>query len=176
MNKKRNVTVFCSASHYVTESALNEAYEVGKRLALSGDNLVTGCSTNGCMGAVARGFDDYKTDNIHIGVYPMELKGIEEPYHADKIIYKNTLKQRQAKLISLADTFFILTGGVGTFYELFEVLTMMSIGQIPPRMIFLYNTNGFHNDTIKLLRTMESTGCLKKGLVDWVAPVSLNDE
>lgn len=176
MTKKRNVTVFCSASNYVAESALNEAYEVGKRIALSGDNLVTGCSTNGCMGAVARGFDDYKTDNIHIGVYPMDLSDIEEPYQADKIIYKNTLKQRQAKLISLADTFFILTGGVGTFYELFEVLTMMSVGQIPPRMIFLYNTNGFHDDTIKLLRSMESTGCLKKDLTNWIISVRVNDE
>lgn len=176
MNKKRNVTVFCSASNHVAETALNEAYEVGKRIALAGDNLVTGCSTNGCMGAVARGFDDYKTDNIHIGVYPMDLSDIEEPYQADKIIYKDTLKQRQAKLISLADTFFILTGGVGTLYELFEVLTMMSVGQIPARMIYLYNTNGFHNDTIMLLATMENTGCLKKGLADWVTPVSLNDE
>lgn len=176
MNKKRNVTVFCSASNYVAESALNEAYEVGKRIALSEDNLVTGCSTNGCMGAVARGFDDYKTDNIHIGVYPMDLKSIEEPYQADKIIYKNTLKQRQAKLIDLADMFFILTGGVGTFYELFEVLTMMSVGQIHPRMIVLYNTNGFHDDTIKLLRTMESTGCLKKELTNWVIQARVNDE
>ena len=176
MNKKRNVTVFCSASNNVAECALNEAYEVGKRIALAGDNLVTGCSTNGCMGAVARGFDDYKTDNIHIGVYPMDLTDVEEPYHADKIIYKNTLKQRQAKLIDLADMFFVLTGGVGTFYELFEVLTMMSVGQIPPRMIFLYNTNGFHNDTIMLLATMEQAGCLKEGLVDWVTPVGVNDE
>lgn len=176
MNKKRNVTVFCSASNNVAESALNEAYEVGKRIALSGDNLVTGCSTNGCMGAVARGFDDYKTDNIHIGVFPIDLKGIEEPYQADKIIYKNTLKQRQAKLIDLADMFFVLTGGVGTFYELFEVLTMMSLGQIFPRMICLYNTNGFHDDTIQLLRAMESTGCLNKELTNWVISARVNDE
>lgn len=150
-----NITVFCSASDQISEVLKDQAFNLGRLIAMSGHNLVTGCSVNGLMGMVAKGFDEEKEGGQkHIGVYPTSLSHIEQPYPADELIELATLDERQHKLVELGDEFWILPGGVGTMYELFEVLTKASVGEIHPKRIRIYNINGFYHDLFNQLLTM----------------------
>lgn len=150
-----NITVFCSASEHIDSEYKTFAYNLGREIALLGNNLVTGCSVNGLMGMVAKGFDEEKEEGqTHIGVYPTSLSHIEKPYPADELIELPTLDERQHKLVELGDEFWILPGGVGTMYELFEVLTKTAVGEIHPQRIRIYNINGFYHELFNQLLTM----------------------
>lgn len=150
-----NICVFCSASDRVSDKWKKDAYNIGRLIAKQGDHLVTGCSTNGLMGMVALGFDlEKKGDQKHIGVYPTSLSHLEKPYPADEIIELPSLDERQHKLVELGDEFWILAGGVGTMYELFEVLTKTAVGEIDPQRIRIYNINGYYNDLMNELLFM----------------------
>lgn len=150
-----NICVFCSASDAISNKWKEDACNIGRLIAVNGDNLVTGCSVNGLMGMVARGFDEEKEEGQkHIGVYPTSLSHIEKPYPADEIIQLPTLDERQHKLVELGDEFWILAGGVGTMYELFEVLTKTAVGEIHPKRIRIYNIDGFYHDLFNQLLTM----------------------
>lgn len=150
-----NICVFCSASDHISEQLKVQAFYIGRLIASLGHNLVTGCSVNGLMGMVARGFDEEKeAGQKHIGVYPTSLSHIEEPYPADEFIELPTLDERQHKLVELGDEFWILPGGSGTMYELFEVLTKSAVGEIHPQRIRVYNFHGFYDSLMEQVYTM----------------------
>lgn len=149
------ICVFCSASDHISDKWKEDAFNIGRLIAGGGNDLVTGCSVNGLMGWVAKGFDSEKEEGQeHIGVYPESLRHIEQPYPADQVIVCPTLDERQHKLIELGDEFWILAGGVGTMYELFEVLTKTAVGEIHPKRIRIYNINGYYHHLMTELETM----------------------
>lgn len=149
------ICVFCSASDHISEPFKAQALQLGRLIASEGHDLVTGCSVNGLMGMVGKGFDEIKENSQkHIGVYPESLKDIEKPYPADEVITCPTLDERQHKLVALGNEFWILPGGVGTMYELFEVLTKVSVGEIHPQRIRIYNIDGFYDDLMEQLNHM----------------------
>lgn len=145
-----NVGVFCSARDNIDKELLSTGYELGRALAINEYKVVTGASVSGLMGTVARGVSDY--DGYNIGVYPRELEHLERPYpYCDEFYVEDKLIDRQAKLIDLSDAFIVCPGGLGTMYELFEVLTKMATGVIPESDVILLNVNGFYDELISLL-------------------------
>ena len=162
-----NICVFCSASDRVSDKWKEDAFNIGRLIASSGHHLVTGCSINGLMGKVAEGFDLEKEEGQkHIGVYPTSLSHIEKPYPADEIIELPSLDERQHKLVELGDEFWVLAGGVGTMYELFEVLTKTAVGEIDPKRIRIYNIDGFYDQLMDQLVTMVGEETLSSSTVN----------
>jgi uncharacterized protein (TIGR00730 family) len=60
------------------------------------------------------------------------------------------MAQRKAKMEDLADAFVIVPGGIGTFEELFEVLTLKQLGRHNKAIVF-YDIKDYYVSIEKLL-------------------------
>ena len=103
------------------------------------------------MGAAARGF---KRGGAKItGVVPHFFKelDIEALYtECDELIYTETMRERKATMEDKADAFLIMPGGIGTFEELFEVMTLKQLGR-HNKPIAICNIDGYYNSMEEML-------------------------
>ena len=140
-----NICVFGAASSEIDHQYVTAVEEMGETLAKAGHNLVFGAGGQGLMGAAAKGF---KKGGAEItGVIPEFFKeaDIECIYEeCDRIIYTDSMRERKAKMEELADAFIIVPGGIGTFEELFEVLTLKQLGR-HKKAIVIYNVEGYYD-------------------------------
>lgn len=140
-----NICVFGAASSEIDDKYIKAVEIMGESLAKAGHNLVFGAGGQGLMGAAARGFKKGKS-NI-TGIIPEFFKDadIEAIYeHCDELIYTDTMRERKAKMEDMADAFIIVPGGIGTFEEFFEVLTLKQLGR-HKKTIAIYNIDGYYD-------------------------------
>ena len=139
------ICVFGAASEKIDKKYLDDTFALGKLLAERGHDLVFGAGGEGVMGAAARGF---KSGGAHIhGVIPQffEDNGYEGIFkQADVVTKTQTMAERKRTMEDDADAFVILPGGIGTFEELFEVMTLKQLGR-HKKPIVIYNMYGFYD-------------------------------
>ena len=121
-------------------------------MAARGHSLVFGAGGSGLMGAAARGV---KAGGgfVH-GVVPSFFKedGVEQLFEeCDKMTYTPTMRERKAIMEDEADAFVIAPGGVGTFEELFEVITLKQLNRHSKAIVFL-NTEGYYDELEAFMR------------------------
>ena len=106
------------------------------------------------MGAAARGF---KRGGGYVhGVVPEFFKneGVEELFSdCDKMTYTKTMAERKKIMEDEAEAFIIAPGGVGTFEEFFEVLTLKQLGR-HEKAIAILNIDGYYDDLEKFMQTV----------------------
>jgi len=139
------ICVFGAASKIIDEKYLDAVEEMGEYLAKRGNNLVFGAGCTGSMGAAARGFKR-GGGRIH-GVVPSFFKeNLEEfvNWNCDKLTLTETMRERKSVMEDEADAFIITPGGIGTFEEFFEVLTLKQLGR-HRKPIAVYNIDGYYN-------------------------------
>ena len=147
------VCVYGASSSHIDKEYILKGEELGKILAERGHNLVFGAGSDGMMGAAARGFKAGGA-NIH-GVIPkfFEENGYEAIfYDADKITYTQTMAERKAIMEDECEAFIITPGGIGTFEEFFQVLTLKQLGR-HKKAIVLYNINGYYEPIKQLIQS-----------------------
>ncbi len=137
------ICVFGASSRDLAQVYYNEAYALGQVLARRGHAIVFGGGTSGLMGAAARGA---KSEGGYlVGVAP---KFFDEPgvlYDGcDEMLFTETMSERKKLMEDLSDAFITLPGGIGTFEEFFEVLTLKQLGRHAKAMAVL-NTNGYYD-------------------------------
>jgi len=145
------VTVYGAASNRIDDKYIKDGFELGKRLGKRGHSMVFGAGSDGLMGAVARGFKSVGAF-VH-GVIPtfFEENGYEKIfYEADKITYTETMAERKAIMEDNADAFVITPGGIGTYEEFFQIITLKQLGR-HQKAIALFNSHGYFDDLKKLL-------------------------
>ena len=138
------ICIFGAASYEIDNKYIKAVEKLGEMLAKKGHQLVFGAGGNGLMGAAARGFT--KGGGKIYGVIPNFFKTeiIEEIYDkCDELIYTETMAQRKAKMEDLAEAFIIVPGGIGTFEEFFEVLTLKQLGR-HTKPIVIYDIDGYY--------------------------------
>ena len=138
------VCIFGAASDEIAKFYIDAVEKLGEDLAKRGHELVFGAGGNGLMGAAARGV--YKQGGKIYGVIPSFFRdeNIEKIFDkCDELIYTETMAQRKAKMEELADAFIIVPGGMGTFEEFFEVLTLKQLGR-HVKLIAIYDINGYY--------------------------------
>lgn len=139
-----NICVFGAASNEIDKSYIDAVEKLGEIIAERGHTLVFGAGGNGLMGAAARGV--YKREGKIYGVIPefFRNENIEEIFSdCSKLIYTETMAERKAKMEDLADAFIIVPGGIGTFEEFFQVLTLKQLGR-HTKPIAIYDINGYY--------------------------------
>jgi uncharacterized protein (TIGR00730 family) len=121
------VCVYCSSSEQIDVAYIELAQEFGSRLATAGHSLVSGGGRVSMMGAVAK---TARAAGAHtVGVIPAHLVPYEVADHdADELIVVDTMRERKRIMDERSDAFVALPGGLGTFEELFEVWTSLSLG------------------------------------------------
>lgn len=147
MNK--NICVYCSSSEYLDEKFYKVAYEVGEMIAKSGDSLVYGGSTCGCMGRVANGV--LENGGKVIGIIPKAImeKGIANP-DASEIIVSNDMNDRKMMMEEKAYAFVALPGSFGTMDEIFQVIVTKQLSYHKKAIVFL-NVDGYYNPLFEMI-------------------------
>lgn len=156
-----NICIFGAASSEIDKKYIDDVEKMAEELAKAGHNLVFGAGGQGLMGAAARGF---KKGGAQItGVIPTFFKEaeVEAIYdECDELIYTDTMRERKAVMEDKADAFVIVPGGIGTFEELFEVLTLRQLGR-HNKPIAIFNCNGYYDKMEAMLNTSMNEGFVR---------------
>ncbi len=139
-----NICVYGAASTEIDELYIKIVEDLGERLARRGHNLIYGAGACGLMGAAARGFK--RGGGMIAGVAPEFFKetNIEALYkECNNIIHTTTMSTRKEVMERNADAFLVTPGGIGTFDEFFQVLTLKQLKKLNQR-VALFNINGYY--------------------------------
>lgn len=135
------------------------AYKTGKLLAEEGFTVVSGGGP-GLMNELMRGAFEAGGKTIAVC---LEIPGRKHTVFAtEKLVFYN-LKERQNKLISYADAFLSLPGGVGTLYEIFAVLALKRKAEIDAKIPFILIGQYFQNLQV-VLESMIAEGFMNGNL------------
>lgn len=160
-----NITLYGAASERIDATYMQGVEELGREMARRGHTMVYGAGSTGLMGAAARGV--HAGGGEIVGVTPHfmhELEPISEL--CTELIATETMAQRKTVMEDKADAFLIVPGGVGTFDEFFQILTLRVLGR-HEKPIILYNIKGFWNGMLAVIKE-----CVDKG---FIAPEALVD-
>ena len=132
------------------------AGRLGTLIGEGGMDLVFGGGDVGLMGEVARAAHATGA-GVH-GVMPEFLRYLEPPLkEGETLEFTPDLQQRKERMLSLADAFVILPGGLGTLDEFFEVLTSAQLGALKKPIVVL-NTNGYFDSLRELIAHVIRSG------------------
>ena len=147
-----NICVYGAASSLIDKSYIEAGEELGRRMAKRGHRLVFGGGSNGMMGAVARGVTE--ENGVSVGVIPrfFQEAGAEISYDkCTEYIYTDTMNERKLFLEYTANAFIITPGGIGTFDEFFEILTLKQLGR-HNKAICIYNIDGYFDKMLEMMQ------------------------
>jgi uncharacterized protein (TIGR00730 family) len=154
------ICVYGASSNKIADSYIEQAEELGEKMAIRGHSLIFGAGSGGMMGAVARGVDKYNGEIVGIAPSFFNVDGVLFD-KCDELIQPKTMRQRKQILEDMSDAFIITPGGVGTFDEFFEILTLKQLAR-HPKAIVVFNINGFYDKIISLLDDMAEEGFLSR--------------
>ncbi len=158
-----NICVYGAASSEIDQSYIDVVEALSEQLAKRGHNLIFGAGGSGLMGAAARGF--HRGGAKVCGVVPKFFRDekIENLYdEADNTIYTRDMGVRKHIMEENADAFIVCPGGIGTFDEFFQVLTLKQLGQ-HNKPIALFNIKGYYNAVQTLMKIGELERFLRSG-------------
>jgi hypothetical protein len=148
------ICVFCGSSPGARPDYVTAATRLGRVLADRCITLIYGGATVGLMGAVARTVIANGGDVI--GVIPRDMARTAVAFTdlADLRVV-DSMHERKAQMVELADGFIALPGGLGTLEEFFEVLTWAQLG-LHAKPCGLLNISDYFGPLIAFLeRTIE---------------------
>jgi uncharacterized protein (TIGR00730 family) len=152
------VTIYCSSSNSLPQKYYEETKKIGQLLAKENITIIYGGGSSGLMGTLADSALENK-GNV-IGVIPRFMKAVEWDHKGlNLMIETEDMAERKKMLIEGTDAVIALPGGVGTFEELFEVLSAKRLGLFT-KPIIIYNFQGFYNPIIEMLET-----CVKENFM-----------
>ena len=143
------ITLYGAASDKIDGVYIKAVEELGREMAKRGHTMVFGAGASGLMGAAARGMSS--EGGSIIGVTP-HFMHLHEPVYdkCTEIINTETMAQRKTIMEELADAFIIVPGGIGTFDEFYQIITLKSLGRID-QPIVLFNVNGFWDNMLAVV-------------------------
>ena len=145
------ICVYGASGEKLRQEYFDAAYALGALMAEGGHTLVYGGGQTGLMGAVGRGAHDKGGEIIGVAPKFFDEPGVLSP-DCTELIFTETMRERKLIMEDMADAFIILPGGIGTFEEFFETLTLKQLGRHAKPMALL-NTLGYYN---KLCAAMDS--------------------
>ena len=158
-NSRKSVAVFCASANGAQPEYRAAAEALGRTLAERGLGLIYGGGRAGLMGAVADGA--LAAGGHVVGVIPHVLVDLEVAHEGvTELHVTGTMHTRKALMAEMADAFFILPGGYGTFEEMFEVLAWQTL-KIHSKPVVLINAAGFFDTMLAFLDVCDREGMLR---------------
>lgn len=145
-----NVCVFGASSEYIESSYLQAAHTLGRLIGQKKWTLVFGAGSTGIMGECAKGALEEGGHTIGVSPVFFQTMGVLSDELAT-LELTETMSERKARVEELADAFIVCPGGIGTFEEFLEVLTLRQLGQMY-KPICVLDTNGYYQDLITMLK------------------------
>jgi len=143
------ICVYGASSDAIDSAYLQAGEQLGEAMAKRGHGLVFGGGQKGMMGAVARGMTRGNGEIIGVAPRFFDVEGVLYPA-CTKFIFTDTMRERKAIMEVRADAFIMSPGGIGTFEEFFEILTLRQLGR-HSKPIAVLNTNGYYEPLRQML-------------------------
>ncbi len=160
--------VFCGSKTGARPEFVEAARALGTELAARKIGLVYGGASVGVMGAIADAV--LAEQGEAIGVIPHGVFDREVAHTAlTELHVVHSMHARKALMNDKSDAFLALPGGLGTFDELFEVLTWKQIG-IHDKPIGLLDVAGYFSDLLGMVKRAEDEGFLDEAPIAVVSP------
>ena len=146
------ICVYGAASPTIDDTFKKKAFEFGKEMVKRGHSLVFGGGGNGMMGAVA---DGVKSEEGYIlGVIPdfFEDEYVEKICDfCNELMMPETMRERKQLMEDNSDAFVVTPGGIGTYEEFFEILTLKQLCR-HNKPIAIYNIDGYYDELISTMQ------------------------
>lgn len=138
-----NLCIYGASSDRIDPAYVAAVEALGRALAARGHGLVFGGGARGLMGAAARGVTAGR--GYILGVAPgfFNVDGVLYP-HCTEFIYTETMRERKQIMEDRADGFIMVPGGIGTYEEFFEMLTLKQLGR-HGKPIAILNLGGYYD-------------------------------
>jgi uncharacterized protein (TIGR00730 family) len=155
----KRICVYCGSSPGLEPEYQFAAKALAAALVDRNLSLVYGGASVGLMGAIAN--EMLRLGGHVIGVIPEALMTKEVGHHSlSELIVVPTMHERKAKMAELSDGFIALPGGIGTFEELFEILTWAQLG-FHQKPVGILNVLKFYDQMLAFLDHAQAAGFLK---------------
>lgn len=163
----KRICIYSGSNLGMDEEYKKSAVSLGKLLVESNLELVYGGSRVGLMGEVAN--EVLRNNGKVIGVMPKGLFS-EEIVHKNltKLIEVKNMHERKETMTNLSDGFIALPGGLGTFEELFEILSWAQLG-IHKKPIGILNISNFFAPLLVLLQKSCTEGFMKESNIKLIS-------
>ncbi len=143
---KFSLCVYCGSRPGTQPEYAQVAHQVGQWIAQNGGQLVYGGGRNGLMGIVADSC--LQAGGRVVGIIPKALQAREWAHTGcTELHIVDTMSERKDMMITRADAFLALPGGIGTFEEFFEVWTLATLGYIA-KPVGVLNTQGYFDQLL----------------------------
>lgn len=160
------ICVYGAASSTIDKEYIKKVEQMGGEMVARGHSLVFGGGGNGLMGAAARGV---RAAGGHIlGVIPkfFDDEKVEAVFEfCDELIEPDTMRERKQIMEDNADAFIIVPGGIGTFEEFFEILTLKQLCR-HNKPIAIYNLKNYYNEIMLVLKAAIEKNFLREDCND----------
>ncbi|UYZ82815.1 TIGR00730 family Rossman fold protein [Entomomonas sp. E2T0] len=156
----QRICVFCGSNTGNNPIYIEQAKQLGTTLAKHNITLIYGGTTIGLMGAIADAV--LAAGGKVIGIIPQRLADKPNMAHQGltDLHIVESMHQRKAKMAELADGFIALPGGIGTFEELFEMLTWSQL-DFHKKPCAVLNINGFYDKLTDFLDSVIAAQFMK---------------
>ena len=144
------ICIYGASSRTLDEIYYTEAEKLGVLMAQRGHSLVFGGGAQGLMGAVARGVHSEGGEILGIAPRFFDEPGILYE-HCTEMIFTETMRERKQLMEDKSEACIVLPGGIGTYEEFFEILTLKQLGRSSHGIVML-NTNGYFAPMQALLK------------------------
>lgn len=154
------VTLYGASSPDIPQIYKKAAYDLGQTIAHMGLAVVCGGGSAGLMGAATDGA--LSAGGTVVGVLPqfMISNGWNYPLLTHTIPVPD-MHTRKAIMARLAGVAVAMPGGIGTFEELFEIITWKQLGLWPGKIVML-NTDGYYDPILAMLDRAEAQNFLRR--------------
>ena len=168
------ICVYGAASNEINSAYIEAVEELGRKMAERGHALVYGAGAGGLMGAVARGM--YERNGKITGVAPTF-------FNVDGVLFENctelirteTMRERKRIMEEKADAFIMVPGGVGTFDEFFEILTLKQLKRHNKAMV-VFNFRNYYKAMAEMMEKAVDEGFVAPGCLKLYEVLSKPDE
>ena len=159
-----NICIYGAASPQLDQIYYEKTEELGRLMARRGHGLVFGGGETGLMGAAARGVD--AEGGYLLGIAP---RFFDEPgilyQHCTEFIMTETMGERTHLLEETSKATIVVPGGIGTYAEFFEILTLKSLNRLDRAIVF-YNINGYYDLMRQLLAHTAKEKFMEPAILD----------
>ena len=145
------ICVYGAASSLIDKDYIEAGEELGRKMVERGHSLVFGGGRSGMMGAPARGV--YEKGGHILGIAPkfFEENNPEVSFeNCTEFIHTETMRERKRLLDESSDAFIVAPGGIGTFDEFFEILTLKQLGR-HNKAIAIFNIDGYYDNLLQMM-------------------------
>jgi uncharacterized protein (TIGR00730 family) len=155
-----HICVYLGSSFGNKECYKHSVEALGKEIAAQEYTLIYGGSSLGMMGVLAN--TAMKHGGKVIGITTQHLLDKEEPLDTlDELIIVDSMQERKKRMQTMADSFIVMPGGLGTLEEAIETWNAIKIGEINKPIAF-FNLEAYFDGLFKFMTFCNESGFLKE--------------